>query len=317
MKVFGLMFIYLCISSILLSQTSVEFQWTNYYEPIENKIVGIWPHNDRYLDISRIKELKHRWGFNNILLARNRGQVFYDMLIDAGFDSLKIMRQIRQDSYQENVESIPQTWAYYIDEPADKRENLTVWGNITEWIKNKYPNTKIVISGYKRDSFLKDYVNTIADYVMFSSYKHWWEFLGIWIAWPENPDQRSDWSDMKNLFGNKFSFTWIGAHRDLSEYNDLLAKAKALQLSGVYLYQLQPADDEVNDSNLESFSNAASKYGFTNKQYQQVRDLYNAGVFVNRKLVGPKYLSSIPNTFDHSILTFENYTVTNNRIEDY
>ncbi|MEN8193506.1 MAG: 3-coathanger stack domain-containing protein, partial [Bacteroidota bacterium] len=33
--------------------------------------------------------------------------------------------------------------------------------------------------------------------------------------------------------------------------------------------------------------------------------------------VGPKYLSSIPNTFDHSILTFENYTVTNNRIEDY
>jgi len=158
---------------------------------------------------------------------------------------------------------------------------------------------------------------------MFSSYKHWWlTVLGIWFSWPENPDQRSSWIDMKNRFGSKFSFTWIGAHRDFididdHEYNDLLAKAKELQLSGIYLYQLEPMESEVSDANLESFANAASIHGFSNKLYQQVRDLNNSGVFVNRKFVGPKYLSAIPETYDHSIFTFENYTVTNNRIEDY
>lgn len=321
MKIFGLLFIYLSLSITLLSQTSVEFAWSNYYEPIENKIVGIWPHNSRFLDIERLKELRYRWGFNHALLARSLGLNYYQKLTEAGYDSTNIMKQIKQDTYTENVESIPPLWAYFIDEPGELGENLTVWSSITDWIKNNNSNSKIVISGYKRDDFLIDYVNTISDYVMFSSYKHWLRFLGIWMpAFPENPDQREDWQDMKNLFGNKFSFTWIGAHRDYEdpfEYNDLLAKAKQLQLSGVYLYQLEPMDNEVNDANLESFANAASINGFSNKLYQQVRNLNINGAFINRKFVGPAYVAAIPNTFDHSVLILENYTVTNHRIEDY
>ena len=317
MKIFGLLILYLSLSVTLLSQTSAEFTWSNYYEPIENKILGIWPHNSRFLDIKRLKELRYRWGFNHALLARSLGLSYYNKLTEAGYDPTNIMKQIKQDTYIANVEDIPPLWAYYIDEPADRGENLTVWNIATDWIKSNNPTTKIVISGYKRNEFLRDYVDTISDYVMFSSYKHWESILGIWF--PGDEDQREDWEDMKTLFGNKFSLTWVGAHRDYTdpfEYNDLLAKAKELQLRGVYLYQLEPMDTEVSDANLESFANAASINGFSNKLFRQVRDLSISGTFINRKFAGPAYVA-IPNTFDHSVLIFEDYTVTNNRIEDY
>ena len=44
---------------------------------------------------------------------------------------------------------------------------------------------------------------------------------------------------------------------------------------------------------------------------------YENGDFVERKFVGPSYANSIPTEFDHSELTFDEYTVTNNRTEDY
>ena len=195
--------------------------------------------------------------------------------------------------------------------------NLLIWSNITDWIKIKYPNTKIVISGFKRDDFLKDYVDTISDYVMFSSYKHWWEFLGFWISWPENPDQREDWEDMENLFGNKFDFSWIGAHKDLNEYDNLLGKAKNLFLNGVYLFQTRPHESEVDDNNFETFAEAATKHGFLSKHYQQIREQYIDGNLTKTQLLGPSYSTDIPTDFDHSSLVFQDYVVTNNRIEDY
>jgi hypothetical protein len=318
MKIYQIIIMVSLYFAVLISgQTTYEEKWTKYYVTVENKTVGVWPHNSRYEDISRLKELRYKWGFNHLLIARFYGIEAYNMIIEAGFDSLKIMRQIRQDTYLENVEELPEMWAYYIDEPADLGENITIWGGITNWIKNKFPNTSIVLSGYKRTDQLKNYVNTLADHVMFSSYKHWWELFGLWISVPENKDQRSDWTDMKNRFGSKFSFSWVGAHKDLSEYDDLLGKAKNLQLNGVFLYQLEPQENEADDNNLEQFSDAATKHGYLSAFYQQARDLTYDGIIISRKLVGPAYASSIPEEFDHSILTFEDYIVTNNRIEDY
>jgi hypothetical protein len=178
-------------------------------------------------------------------------------------------------------------------------------------------SSEIVLSGYKRNDQLKDYVNSIGDHVMFSSYKHWWEFLGLWISWPEDPDQRPDWADMENLFGPKFSFSWVGAHKDLKEYDDLLGKAKNLGLQGVFLYQLEPVEEEVGDDNLETFSDAAVKHGFQKVFFQEVKDYFVDGIFTKRKLLGPTYPNSQPAEYDHSKLIFENYAVTNNRIEDY
>jgi len=314
-KIIIMFFLY--FTPFLTGQTIYEEKWTKYYEPIENKIMGIWPHNNRFTDVSKLKELKYRWGFNHILLARSLGLEYYNKIIEAGFDSTKIMKQIKQDTYLENIESLPQMSAYFIDEPSELGENFTVWNIITDWIKDKHPDSKIVLGGYKRNNTFKDYVNTMADNVMFTSYKHWWEFLGIWTSWPENLDQRSDWTDMQNIFGNKFSFSWVGAHKDLSEYDDLLGKAKNIQLSGVYLYQLEPFENEVDNNNLEKFSNAASNHGYLNTNWQQVRELYIGGMLINRKLMGFSYSSAIPDNFDHSIMRFEDYIVTNNRIEDY
>ena len=316
-KIVIICFHFFYFASFLPGQNYAELKWTKYYETVENKIMGIWPHDSRYSSVSRLKELKYKWGFYDILLQQKRGLEHYNMLIEAGFDSSRIVRHILQDTYLDDVEGIPETWAYYINEPADLNENLTVWNNITNWIKNKNPITKVIISGYKRDDFLKDYVHSIADFAMFSSYKHWWEFLGFWISVPENPDQRADWVDMNNLFGNKFSLSWIGAHKDLSEYDDLMGKAENLQLDGVFLYQHEPHGTEVDDNNFENFCDAAANHGYLNTYFQQVRELYKDNLLVNRKLIGFAYPSEIPEIYDHSTLTFEDYIVTNNRIEDY
>ena len=239
------------------------------------------------------------------------------MIIEAGFDSTRIMRQMMKDTWQDDIEAVPRMNYYYIDEPADDGDNLDFWISVTDWIRENYSDPEIVISGYKRTDQLKDHVNSYSDKVMFSSYKHWWEFLGLWISWPEDPDQRPDWADMQSRFTSKFSTTWVGAHRDEKEYDDLMGKAKNLSLQGVYLYQHEPHDDEVDDSNLEKFSDAASKHGFLSTYFQQIIDFYKDGNFVERRFVGPSYVSSIPSEFDHSVLTFNDYTVTNNRIEDY
>jgi hypothetical protein len=224
---------------------------------------------------------------------------------------------MKLDSYITDVESVPEMKNYYIDEPADEGDNLQLWTSAVDWIKNKYGSSQIVLSGYKRNDFLSDYVNTIGDKVMFSSYKHWWELLGLWVSWPEEKDQRPDWADMRNRFGSKFSISWVGAHKDVSEYDDLLGKAKNLGMDGVFLYQLEPFDNEVGDENLELFSEAAVHKNFMTKYFQQLRVYYKDGNIVDRKVMGPPYISIIPTDYDHSVLLFEDYTVTNNRIEDF
>ena len=111
---------------LLLSQVYFAFgqstyieDWSKFYETIENKMVGNWPHDNRFSDLAKLKELKYRWGFNHFLLQQKRGLESYKMAIQAGFDSSNIMRHIWQSNYQENIEEVPETWAYYIDEPAD------------------------------------------------------------------------------------------------------------------------------------------------------------------------------------------------------
>jgi hypothetical protein len=183
------------------------------------------------------------------------------------------------------------------------------------WLKTYYVNALFIISGYKRNSNLINYTNLLADKVLFSSYIHWRNILGIWISWPVDPDQRSDWTEMKDLFGNKFSLTWTSAYNDLSEYNQLLGHAKNLGLTGIWLYQYNEGV-EADDNNINSFCLAAVSGGFLNANYQQVRDCYIDGIFTNSQFVGPPY-SSIPASYNHNDRVFADITVTNNRIDDY
>ena len=290
------------------------YSWYKYYEPVDGKIVGILPHGNRWNDVEKFKELKYRWGFNYILFWSGLGNDKFNMAKQVGYlPSLSIMRIVEPDNYLD-VTEFDECWGYFLDEPADRNLPFNTVQTVKEYIKTYFPNAPFIISGYKRNSDLINYTNLLADKVLFSSYIHWWKFLGLWTSWPINIDQRSDWTDMKSLFGDKFSMTWVSASDDLSEYNQLLSHAKNQGLEGIWLYHY--SSGLVDEDNVNSFCEAAVSSGFLRANYQQVRDRYVDGVFVSRQFVGQSY-SSIPTTYNHSDRVFTNMTVTNNRIDDH
>jgi hypothetical protein len=109
---------------------------------------------------------------------------------------------------------------------------------------------------------------------------------------------------------------WIGAHKDLSDYGELLGHAYNLGLSKIWLYQHSEESD--SDQNIEEFCSNAAKHHFLKVYYQQVRDKKVNGQFVSRQFIGLPYASSIPSNYDHTNLTFNNNVLINNhRIDDY
>jgi hypothetical protein len=99
---------------------------------------------------------------------------------------------------------------------------------------------------------------------MYSSYKHWWQCLpGVWCSWPTDYDQRPDWTDMQKRYGEKSLSNWVGAHRDTTDYEELLQHASELGLNGIWLYQYQ---DPVNsEKNLLKLADAAWSAGYMHK----------------------------------------------------
>ena len=311
--VFSLLILFM--GELLSQNITYTYSWYKYYNPVEGKIIGIWPHPDRYNDISRLKELKYKWGFKYLVFWFPMGNNGFNLLKQAGYEpETNIMTNVEGSDYT-NAVQYDKCLGYFLDEPEYKDISLTTVQTIKIWFNTNFPNVPFISSGYKRNSYLKDLTNNIVDQVLFSSYIHWWEVLGVWISWPVNPDQRDDWTDMKNLFGSKFTMTWVSANQDLSEYNDLIGHAANLGLTGLWLYN-DPNSPEVDDNNLETFCSNAANRGYLTVNYQQVRDSYVNGVFTERQYVGPPY-SSIPATYDHSNMIFTDLTVTDNRVDDY
>ncbi len=302
-------------------EINTELSWFKYFQAKENKIVGIWPHNNRWTNFQKLKEIKYRWGFNFLLVYPREDH--FNLAATIGYPPSKIMVKLKPTNYT-NAEDVPPSWAYYFDEVADENHPIDDFAQVENWFDQNYPDSKVVISGYKRNNTLIDYINRYADEAMFSSYKHWWSIFGfVWVSCcPENPDQRGDWTAMRSLFGSKFSMTWLGAHRDLNEYEDLMGHAKNIGLAGVWLYQLQPdpvidGGEEVPDSNIDRFCEAATTNGFMNRYFQQVRKVYRNGILIKEQFVGSSYSQTIPENFNHSDFVFGNTTVNNNRIDDY
>jgi hypothetical protein len=314
-KFFLFTYLVFCASEIFPQNITYQYNWYKYYIPVPGKILGTFPHENRWGDIQKFKELKYRWGFNYILFGIGNGNDRLSMVKQVGYTpSTNILMSVEANYYQPAIQ-YDECWGYYIDEPADRLIPFNTVQSMRDYLKSNFPNSLFVISGYKRNSDLIDYTNLLADKVLFSSYVHWWEFLGFWISWPVDPDQRDDWTDMKNLFGSKFSMTWMSANQDMSAYNSLLGHARNLGLEGVWLYQ-DPVGTEVDDGNLTAFCDAAVSSGFLTSYYQQVRDCYVNGNLIGRQFVGPPY-SSIPSVYDHSNRVFNDMLVTNDRIDDY
>jgi hypothetical protein len=233
----------------------------DHYTAKDGKIVGIWPHNNRMQSSTEIEKLKNKFGFNYILLANSYDVTKLNLLIAAGFPRTNIMAQIVPANYISKINSFGNIYGYYLDEPDYWDYGLGTVINISQEV-HTHSTSKFIIGDFKR-TLIFTYMVIYADYAMFTAYDHWWECLGYWCSWPTDPDQRPDWTDMKDRYSTKSIMNWVGAHKDLSEYPLLLGHSQNLNLPGIWLYQL----NEVNnsDDNIYSFCERAWISGYLRK----------------------------------------------------
>jgi hypothetical protein len=232
------------------------------YETTEGKIVGIWPHNDRFKSVDMMKELKERWGFNYILLAEIYGVKEKIFASDAGFDSLHLMHQIilpnsdsQKERLYERISQLGKVWAYYFDEPISREQSYIQFLHFVTDLSNRgfYPYAKFIVSELdekKAARFLR-----ISDGIMYSGYGNK-EAMGL--------DQVKTWMEWKQYLGENFSAVWISSDQDSNEYRTLLKAARDLKFNAVWFYALEPIGngEEVSDNNYENFCEAAVEYGF-------------------------------------------------------
>lgn len=190
---------------------------------------------------------------------------------------------------------------YYVDEPLEHNCALvwlkeewgksfsTLFPQIKHHIHFRYGDSaRFIIGGYKRCLHLMQAVYyALIDGITFSSYKKWISLDPVqecWIPDMSNPfniyDQRSNWTDWKNFFGNRFSNVWISANpedagfpkfdNDLGEYNNLLGHARNLGLSEVWLWC---SNGGYNLTYIGEFCDAAWKQGWLRK-FIKVREYY-------------------------------------------
>ena len=310
----------LFIFSNVKPQDNPNFSWLKIYSNTEDLSLGIWPNYDYWNDVTKLKRLKNIFGFNEIVSRPLSYTILYDNVRSAGYDNSEIMFQIFPDlgSIDYVFEQYPEVGYYYIDEPAERGYTSNWYNTRVDSIKANTSNSLMVISGYKRNDKFRNYSKK-ADVVMYSSYKHWWEIFGIWLSCcPEDPDQRPDWENMQGIFNTKFSSTWIGAHRDEKEYDNLLGKARNLGLNSVWLYALQlEGSQEFVETNFNKFANAAVKWGFLSEKYQAYREIEipNSGIIT--QYIGLPFEGEIPTIFNYEDYMFANYTVSNDRVEDF
>jgi hypothetical protein len=240
-------------------QNDTVWQFENY-QTREGFVIGIWPHEARLTDAAEISKLNNLFGFSHIYFNVDHGDAKFKMMNESGFERDKIMVSLSPEVFRERINEFKDVYAYYIDEPNERNKQTE---GVKEFIDSVSPGSLYIISGYRRTSPFTKLVAG-SDGVMFSSYKHWWHcFPGVWCPFPVNYDQRSDWTDMKERYGNKSFSNWVGAHRDTTDYEELLEHASILNLKGVWLYQYE---DPVNsEKNLFKFSNAAWAAGFMQK----------------------------------------------------
>ena len=285
-KVYSLLFFsfYLILSII---STPVSGQSAGYhYVPVANKHIGIWPDLDAWNN-NKFKWLYDKWGFTKVLILSSSpgidNSAQYNNATAAGFNKSDLLMTISRSNYQYAVDNFD-CGSYYIGEAVehdcygdptvgDQVYSAGELTQISEYIKSKRPDSKLVIDGYKRCSHLI-IAGGIADKIMYSSYVNWNEVKTIgpichvnlgWgdeyeYPWMEGSSNQSDsWRDMKQKFGDKFSMSWMNAKGD--EYSTLFQTANEIGLKTIWLY----AFDGIDSAKIETFCDAAVNAGWLYK----------------------------------------------------
>lgn len=240
------------------------------YVPVDDKVLGIWPRKETWFDVEKLKILKDKYGFTKILIRPYRDEL--QRVVKAGFNSANVWAYFFNTDL---ISEIVGVGTIYSDEPAhfynnkglqDKSPNEILKAiNIIDTLDPKpdfvmgtYKWEKNVFGDWKiSDLFLNEY-NKFADGIMYTDYT-----CRCKSSPEENRDQRPAWQQMKNIFGNKFSEVWIGAHTDTLEYADLIDEAENLGIKNIWLFQdLDPYNDFTN---IERFCEIAWEKGWLKK----------------------------------------------------
>ncbi|MCX6171126.1 MAG: hypothetical protein NTX65_17465 [Ignavibacteriales bacterium] len=259
---FKLFNIFSAIILIAVSELSAQQFQKNSYEVVEGKMVGIWPHNDRFKSPDRLKELKDRWGFNYLLVAAIYGNEEKSVAAQAGFDSMHIIYQIYLPDFIKNKElelkkirEIGKIWAYYFDEPISRSHSYLQFLKLISFLSEEelYPHAKFIVS--ELDENKAATVLPFVDLITYSGYGDN-ENLGI--------DQVKTWGEWKSFIGEKFGMPWISAQLDSNEYRSLFKAARDFKFDSIMFYELEPlpSGHEVSDANFEKFCEAAVEFGF-------------------------------------------------------
>lgn len=245
---------------------------TYHYEPVPGKTVCVWP--DEW-SVDRMRHLRIQYGFSSVFVGADASQ--YANALQAGFTPATIVVGISGENYRYAVDSLPAS-IYYLDEPVEHN----CYGEPTagylyspqeladrrDYIHTHRPGALFGIGGYKRCSHNR-IAATFADLMLYPSYMNW-DDLGIPlcnvnIGWgdavespwlPGNSDQRNSWTSMRQVYGAKFSNTWI--HGGGDEYDLLFPHATALGLTGMWQFNRAPIDS----ARLEAFCMAAWQSGW-------------------------------------------------------
>ncbi len=238
----------------------------DHYEPKSGKIVGVWPNE---FTLSNLTNLRTKWGYSHLFFGYYYDDTKWSIATSAGYTLDKIMIAINNipDAQRSSfIHYRGNAYAFYIDEPTE--DNVSM-GGVRDAINQYGYSSLFVISGYRR-TYSLDYAVQTSDKVLFSAYKHWYELLpGVWVSWPENIDQRTDWSDMRSRYGNKFSMSWINTY-EISEFGALFGHAANLQLNGIWIYGL----DSHQSDQWANISQAAFLSGYLRKFEQYLKIIW-------------------------------------------
>ena len=249
------------ISANLIAQ-SPEIDKDVSFEPVEGKVVGIWPHENKLKSPEKLNELKNKYGFNYILVAAPYGEEWLSSVRKSEYDFDHVMKQLyygdlvgRPDWFWNNVKETGKVWAYYFDEPISRKFPYTGIVNLMAELANKglYPHAQFVIGELDERKAIR--FDKLSEVHMYSGYGTRGK-MGL--------DQVEYWHTWRDFLGDKFSMVWVSTIEDSLEYGTLLKAARDMNMQGVWLYQYEPleADKETSDANLMRFCEAAAEYGF-------------------------------------------------------
>ncbi|HEX2983520.1 MAG TPA: hypothetical protein VHO28_08270 [Ignavibacteriales bacterium] len=252
-----------------LCGTKTTYGWgVDHFEPMAGKLVGIWPE-DGYHSSEHLLLYKNKWGYLGLVLGADSYE--YNEALQAGYLSGNLMLNISYPAEWsiDNFNAGRYNAGEAIDHACNGNAGKTLYSDIQltqmmNYVHTRRPNSVFVIDSYKRcQHMLSAY--ELTDRIMCSAYNHWYEIPGFcnpnmswgpsaeWYNFVEGGiDQRSDWSDMRNYFGIKFSSTWINTY-ELSEFGDLFGYASNLGLSEIWIY----ARDVHQTDQFENISLAA------------------------------------------------------------